>query len=98
MLQNALHSSKSLNDISSVVVQIPKLPIVALVGPPERILLQNLELLKVGPHTPTLVVSQCVTILLEQCIDSRNTSVPRVLHNARGWLITTIHKIHNRKY
>ena len=43
MLQNALHSPQSLDHVCAVVVEIPQLAIVSLVGPPEGVLLQNLE-------------------------------------------------------
>lgn len=83
MLQNAFHTSKCLNNISTVVVQVPQFSIVALVCPPERILLQHLELLEISAHTPAFVISQCVTILLEQCVDSRDTPIPGVLHKKK---------------
>ena len=43
VLQNALHSSQGLDHVCAVVVEIPQLAIVSLVGPPEGVLLQNLE-------------------------------------------------------
>lgn len=43
MFQNAFNSSQSLNHVSSVVVQVPKLAVMPLMGPPERILLQDLS-------------------------------------------------------
>ena len=79
VLQNALHTSQGLDDICSVVVQVPQLAIVALVGPPEGVLLQHLVLLEVRAYTPPLVIGQGVTILLEQGIDPGDTSIPRVL-------------------
>lgn len=42
VLQDALHSSQGLDHVRAVVVQVPKLPVVALVGPPEGVLLQHL--------------------------------------------------------
>ncbi len=36
-----------------------------LMGPPERIVLQHLVLLQIGPNTPALVVSQGMTIFLQ---------------------------------
>lgn len=39
----------------------------------------HLVLLKVSAHPPALVISQCVPVLLEQCIYTRNTTIPRVL-------------------
>jgi hypothetical protein len=43
MFEDALHTSESLNHIRTVVVQVPQLAVMALVRPPERILLQNLK-------------------------------------------------------
>jgi hypothetical protein len=43
MFEDALHTSESLNHICTVVVQVPQLAVMALVRPPERILLQNLK-------------------------------------------------------
>lgn len=79
VLQNALHSSQSLDDVCPVVVQVPKLAVMALMGPPEGVLLQHLVLLEVSPHSPALVISQGVAILLEKGVDSGHAPVPRVL-------------------
>ena len=43
MFQNALHTSKGLDHVSSVVVQVPQFAIVSLMGPPEGILFENLQ-------------------------------------------------------
>lgn len=51
----------------------------SLVSPPEGVLLQYLELLEILSHSPTLIVSQCQSILLEESVDSRYTVVPTVL-------------------
>jgi len=51
---------------------------VTLVSPPEGILLQYLVLLELRSYAPALVVGQCVTILLEECVDTRNTTIPAV--------------------
>jgi hypothetical protein len=47
-----------------------------LMGPPEGILLQNLILLIVLSRSPTFVISQSQTILLEQGINTWDTVVP----------------------
>lgn len=52
-----------LNHIRPVVIQVPKLAIVTLVSPPERVLPQNLVLFEVRPHSPTLVVRERMPIL-----------------------------------
>ncbi len=38
-----------------------------------------LVLLEVSAYSPPLIIGQCVSVLLEQCIDARDTTVPRVL-------------------
>ena len=43
MLKDAFYTSKSLDHISTVVVQVPQLAIMALVCPPEWILFQDLQ-------------------------------------------------------
>lgn len=48
VFQNAFHATQGLDHVSTVVVQVPELPIMPLVCPPERVLLQNLEG-KAGP-------------------------------------------------
>lgn len=43
VFQNAFHTTQGLDHICTVVVQVPELPIMPLVCPPERVLLQNLD-------------------------------------------------------
>jgi len=43
MLKDAFYTSKSLDHICTVVVQVPQLAIMALVCPPEWILFQDLQ-------------------------------------------------------
>ena len=50
-----------------------------LVGPPEGVQLEQLVLFEVCADAPPLVVGQSVAVLLEERVDSRDTSVPRVL-------------------
>lgn len=42
VLQDPLHSTQCLDHICAVVVQVPELPIMALMCPPKRVLFQNL--------------------------------------------------------
>lgn len=58
VLQDTLNTTQSLNHIGSVIVEVPQLTIVSLVSPPERILLQDLELFEILSHSPTFVVGQ----------------------------------------
>ena len=43
VFQDSLHTTKCLNHVCTVVVQVPQLAVVPLMGPPERILLQHLQ-------------------------------------------------------
>ena len=43
VFQDALHPSEGLDHVRAVVVQVPQLAVVALVSPPERVLLQHLH-------------------------------------------------------
>jgi len=43
VLQDPFHSTKCLDHISAVVVQVPEFAIMALMRPPERVLFQDLE-------------------------------------------------------
>lgn len=79
MFKNSFYSSQSLNNISSVIVQVPQLPIMSLVCPPKWILLQNLVLLKICSDSPPFVICKGVPIFLKQSIDTRNSTIPRVL-------------------
>lgn len=79
MLKNTLDTAQSLNHVSSVVVEVPKLSIVFLVSPPEGVLLQDLILLEVLTDTPPFVICECETIFLKQSVDPGNTTVPTVL-------------------
>ncbi len=78
MLQYPLDPTQSLDHVRAVVVKVPQLPVMTLVCPPERVLLQHLVLLEVGPDPPAFVVGQCVAVLLEQGVDTRNATIPRV--------------------
>ena len=78
VLQDTLHTSQGLDDICPIVVQVPQLAIMALVGPPEGVLLEHLVLLEVSAHPPPLVIGQGVPVLLEQGVDPGHSSVPRV--------------------
>ena len=39
----------------------------------------HLVLFEVSPHSPSLVIGQCMPILLEECINTRDTPVPGIL-------------------
>jgi len=79
MLKDAFYTSKSLDHICTVVVQVPQLAIMALVCPPEWILFQDLILLEFRSNSPPLIIRQSMSVLLKQRIDTRYASVPTVL-------------------
>ena len=76
VFEDALDTAQRLDHVGAVVVEVPELAVVLLVGPPERVLLEHLVLLEVLPYAPPLVVGQGQTVLLEERVYSRNTSVP----------------------
>ena len=84
VLQDALHAPQGLDDVRAVVVEVPQLPVVALVRPPERVLAEDLVHLELGAHAPALVVRQGVPVLLEEGVDARDAAVPRVLEVLQG--------------
>lgn len=43
MFKYSLNATKSLNHIGSIIIQIPQLPVVTLVSPPEWILFEDLK-------------------------------------------------------
>ena len=58
VFQYALHSSKSLDHVCSVVVKVPEFTVMLLMSPPEWVLFEDLVLLEVLSHSPSLVVCQ----------------------------------------
>ena len=69
----------------------PQLAIMALVCPPEGVLLQDLVLLEVSAHAPALVVGQRVAVLGEQGVDARDAPVPAVLQVLRRQFKARMH-------
>ena len=43
----------------------PKFPVVSLISPPEGVRAESVELLEVGPDSPSLVVRESVAVFLE---------------------------------
>mmetsp|Transcript_42650 Transcript_42650/g.166468 ORF Transcript_42650/g.166468 Transcript_42650/m.166468 type:complete len:261 (+) Transcript_42650:2330-3112(+) len=78
VLEYALYAPKSLDHIRSVIVQVPQLAVMPLMSPPEGIISRLGVLLEVQPHSPSLVIRQSVSILLEQRVDSRNSTIPTI--------------------
>mmetsp|Transcript_39127 Transcript_39127/g.70495 ORF Transcript_39127/g.70495 Transcript_39127/m.70495 type:complete len:457 (+) Transcript_39127:2263-3633(+) len=79
VLEDSLHTAQGLDHISTVGIEIPQFSIMALVCPPEGVHTKNLVLLEDGPDTPTPIVGQGVPVLAEEGIDTRNTTIPRIL-------------------
>ena len=50
-----------------------------LMGPPERVLLEHLVLLEVLTDAPAFIICESEAILLEEGVNTGDTSVPRVL-------------------
>lgn len=81
MLKDSLDTPERRNDVHAHVVELPELPVVSLRGPPEgagadistvharganSLVLEELVLLPVRPHAPSLVVRERVSVLLEE--------------------------------
>ena len=78
VLQNTLNSTKRLNHVGTVGVEIPQFAIVALMSPPEGVDTKHLILLEDGPNSPTSIVGKSVPILAKEGVNARNTPVPRI--------------------
>jgi hypothetical protein len=79
VLENGLDTTQRLNDVRAIRVQVPELTVVALACPPEGVALHVLVDLELGPGTETLVETESTAILLEESVDTRQTTVPAVL-------------------
>ena len=79
MLQNRFNTTKGLDDIRSVSVQVPQLSVVSLAGPPEGVTLHQLVLLELRSKTEALVETERAPVLLEEGVDTGKTTVPAVL-------------------
>jgi hypothetical protein len=84
VFEYTLDTAECLNHVGAVVVEVPEFAVVLLMRPPEGILFEDLVLLEVLPHSPALVVCECESVLLEECVDPGDTSVPRVLEVVQG--------------
>ena len=84
MLENSLDTTKRLDDIGSVGVEIPQLPVVTLAGPPEWIALHELIGLELSTSPKPLIEAQRAPIFLEQRINTRQAAVPAVLQILKG--------------
>mmetsp|Transcript_97181 Transcript_97181/g.274888 ORF Transcript_97181/g.274888 Transcript_97181/m.274888 type:complete len:549 (-) Transcript_97181:3378-5024(-) len=84
VLQDALHAAQGLDHVCAVVVQVPQLPVVPLVGPPEGVVPHDVVLLEVLAYSPALVEGQGVPVLLEEGVDARDPTVPGILQVLQG--------------
>mmetsp|Transcript_59082 Transcript_59082/g.126986 ORF Transcript_59082/g.126986 Transcript_59082/m.126986 type:complete len:443 (-) Transcript_59082:1525-2853(-) len=79
VLQDSFDAAQGLDHVGTVVVQVPELPIMALVRPPEGVLPHDVVLLEVLAHTPTSVEGERVAVLLEERVDAWDTTIPSIL-------------------
>ena len=84
VLKNALDAAECLNHVGAVVVQVPKLAVVPLMRPPERVVLEQVVLLEVNADAPAFVVGKRVAVLLKERVDTRNTAIPGVFEVLQG--------------
>ena len=63
VLEDALDAAQRLDHVRAVVVEVPELPVVALVRPPEGVLAHDVVLLEVLAHAPALVEGERVAVL-----------------------------------
>ncbi|KAI3475156.1 hypothetical protein L1887_63471 [Cichorium endivia] len=78
VFENGFDTTKRLNYIGAVGVQIPQFAVVTLTCPPEGIRFLVLIDLELGSGPKSLVERKGGSILLEQSVDSGQTTVPRV--------------------
>lgn len=76
MLQDTFNTPQTLDHICSIIVQVPQFAVMLLMSPPEGVLFQYLILFVVLSDSPSFVVSQCQSILLEQGVNTWDTVVP----------------------
>mmetsp|Transcript_10676 Transcript_10676/g.30496 ORF Transcript_10676/g.30496 Transcript_10676/m.30496 type:complete len:593 (+) Transcript_10676:6123-7901(+) len=84
VLEDALDSSEGLDHVRSVGIQIPELSVVTLVRPFEWVHAEDLILLHLSADAPAAIVRKGVTVLAEQRVDSRNTTIPRIFQIFQG--------------
>ena len=84
VFQNSLDTTQGPNDISSVGVEIPQFAIVPLTCPPEWVGLHQLVKLEFGTGAETLIEAESNPILLEECVDTWQRTVPTVLQILQG--------------
>ena len=84
VLEDRLHTPEGLDDVGSVGVEVPQLPIVSLTRPPEWIALHQLVRLELRPSPEAFVETQRAPVLLEEGVDSRQASIPAVFQILEG--------------
>jgi hypothetical protein len=84
MFEYTLDTAQCLNHISTVIIEVPEFTIMLLMSPPEWILFKHLILFEILSDPPPLVICECESVLLEESIDSGDTSVPRVFQVIQG--------------
>jgi hypothetical protein len=84
VLKDCLNTTKSLDDIGSVSIQVPQLTVVTLGCPPEGVALHLLVNLELCASSETLIETERASILLEEGVDTWETTVPTVLKILKG--------------
>ena len=84
VLEDALDAAQRLDHVRAVVVEVPQLPVMALVRPPEGVLPHDLVLFELRPYAPALVIRERVPVFLEERVDARDAAIPRVLKVLQG--------------
>jgi hypothetical protein len=84
MFEYTLNTAQCLNHISTIIIEVPEFTIMLLMSPPEWILLKHLILFEILSDPPALVICECESVLLEESINSGDTSVPRVFQVIQG--------------
>ena len=79
MFEYPLDTTECLNHISTIIIEVPEFAVMLLMSPPEWILFKDLILFEILSDSPALVICECESVLLEESIDSGDTSVPGVL-------------------
>ena len=78
VFKDTFNTSQCFDHVGTIVVEVPQFTVVTLMSPPEGILLQDLVLFEFRAYTLSFVVSQSVSILLEKCVDTGNTTISTV--------------------
>lgn len=74
VFQDSLHAPQGLDHVRPVVVQIPQLPIMPLMGPPKRVLLQHLKYIRTLHLLQKSPNSSIISTFVNHCVMPGNCS------------------------